>query len=166
MKWNLSLAVVAALLLGACASTGSGFAYQNYPAGGQYRTFTVSPSSGPRHIANADNVLLPFFVEEMKARGYEPADHDADLDVTYEVRVYIHRQINQTPVAGADSVKFRTTLSEDQKGAIAVAVTDARTGAVVYSASVKGDVPAEVTDEQLHAAVAGLLAHLPPAAKR
>ena len=69
-------------------------------------------------------------------------------------------------MAGADSVKFRTTLSEDQKGAIAVAVTDARTGAVVYSASVKGDVPAEVTDEQLHAAVAGLLAHLPPAAKR
>lgn len=157
------LAVV--LLLAACAASTPAFIYQNYPAGGPYRTFTLSPSQGPRHIVNADGVLLPFFRQEMQARGYVPATAGADLDVTYEVRVYIRRQVNQVPVPGNDSITYRTTLNESEKGVIALMVTDARTGATVYTASVKGDVPDSITDEQLHAVVRGLLAHLPPAAR-
>lgn len=161
----IALAAFAMLQLTACAVSRPAFVYQDFPAAGPYRTFVVHPSASPRHIVNADGVLLPFFVQEMQARGYRSAAQDADLDITYEVRVYIRREVNQTPVAGADSVKYRASLDETQKGMIALLVTDGRTGKPVYGASIKGDVKDSITDEQLHEVVKGLMAHVPAAVK-
>ena len=166
MQLKNVLPVLATVLLAACATlSGPTFVYQNYPAPGAYRTYAVAPSQGPRHIVNADGVLLPFFREEMQAKCYRPAAAGADLDITYEVRVYIRRQVSQVPVPGADAMKLRATLDERQKGVIALVASDTRTGATVYTASIKGDVRDSITDEQLHALVKGLLEHLPPAAK-